>query len=265
MNESTFYTDHWQNIEDERVARYERMFQWRDGHAQMLEPLDLRPGSRVLDYGCGPGAVALGMADIVGPGGRAYGVDLNARFVADATRRAEGAENVSYHLLEGGPENGRIPLPDGAVDRLLCKNVLEYVPDVGVTLADFQRVLEPGGRLLLIDSDWGFVVVEPWGRANTERFFKAASPAFKTPEIGRILRAELVGAGFHDVEVRIQAGADTTGGSLAVLHNMANYAGTFDAMPAAEIANLLAEAEAAVEADRYLFSLPQFVVTGRRA
>lgn len=264
MNENTFYTDHWQHIEDERVARYERMFQWRDGHAQMLEPLDLRTGSRVLDYGCGPGAVALGMADMVAPDGRAYGVDLNARFVADATRRAEGVENVSYHLLEGGPENGRIPLPGGAVDRLLCKNVLEYVPDVRATLAEFRRVLEPGGLLLIIDSDWGFVIVEPWGRANTERFFNAASPAFKTPEIGRILRTELVDAGFHDVEVRVQAGADTAGGSLAVLHNMASYAGTFDAMPAAEIARLLAEAEAAVEADRYLFSLPQFVVTGRR-
>ena len=102
------------------------------------------------------------------------------------------------------------------------------------------------------------------GRANTERFFKAASPAFKTPEIGRILRREVLESGFEDVEVRIQAGADTTGGSLAVLHNMASYAGTFDAMPAAEIARLLAEAEAAVDAERYLFSLPQFVVTGRR-
>ena len=260
MDENTFYTDHWRHIEDERVARYERMFQWRDGHTAMLEPLDLRPGSRVLDYGCGPGAVALGMAGMVGPGGRAYGVDLNARFVADATQRAEGVANVSYHLVE----NGRIPLPDGAVDRLLCKNVLEYVPDVRATLGEFHRVLESGGRLLLIDSDWGFVVVEPWGRANTERFFKAASPAFKTPEIGRILRREVLESGFLDVEVRIQAGADTTGGSLAVLHNMASYAGTFNAMPAGEIARLLAEAEAAVDTERYLFSLPQFAVTGRR-
>ena len=132
------------------------------------------------------------------------------------------------------------------------------------TLAEFRRVLEPGWRALLIDSDWGFVVVEPRGRANTERFFKAASPAFKTPEIGRALRSELLAARFEDVEVRIQAGADTTGGSLAVLRNMASYAGAFDQIPAAEIARLLAEAEAAVNDDRYLFSLPQFVVTGRR-
>lgn len=261
MSENTFYTDHWQRIEGERVARYEQMFQWRDGHAAMLEPLDLRAGSRVLDYGCGPGAVALGMAQhLVGDAGRVFGVDLNARFVADAARRAQGIHQVSYHLVD----NGRIPLAANAVDRLLCKNVLEYVPDVAATLAEFRRVLEPGGRFLLIDSDWGFVVVEPWGRVRTERFFDAASPAFKTPEIGRTLRAELLDAGFDDVEVSVRAGADTTGGSLSVLRNMASYAGTFDAMPASDIAAMLAEAEAAVDAGRYLFCLPQFFVTGRQ-
>ena len=260
MRENTFYTDHWRHIEDERVARYERMFAWREGHAALLEPLDLQPGCRVLDYGCGPGFMALGMAGLVAPGGHVYGVDLNARFVADAAARAEGMEHISYHRLE----DGRIPLADHVVDRLLCKNVLEYVPDLGATLAEFRRVLEPGGRLLVIDSDWGFVVVEPWGRARTERFFAAASPAFKTPEIGRVLRAELLDAGFVDVEIGIQAGVDTAGGSLAVLRNMASYAGAFNAMPAAEITAMLAEAEAAAETGRYLFCLPQFLARGQR-
>ena len=95
MDKNTFYTDHWRDIEGERVARYERMFQWRDGHAEMLDPLDLHPGSRVLDYGCGPGAVALGIAGMVGPGGRTYGVDLNARFVADATQSRSKAWRMS--------------------------------------------------------------------------------------------------------------------------------------------------------------------------
>ena len=260
MEENTFYTDHWRDIEDERVARYERMFAWRDGHAALLEALDLQPGCRVLDYGCGPGAVALGMAGLVGDSGRVTGVDLNARFVADANRRAEGVPQVSYELVE----NGRIPLADDAVDRLLCKNVLEYVPDVRAALAEFRRVLEPGGHVLLIDSDWGFVVVEPWGRARTERFFAAASPAFKTPEIGRALRGELIDAGFVDVDLRIQAGTDTAGGSLSVLRNMASYASTSDALPAAEFEAMIAEAEAAVEAGRYLFCLPQFLAHARQ-
>ena len=239
------------------------MFAWRDGHAALIEPLDVRPGCRVLDYGCGPGFVATAMAGLAGPGGRVYGVDINARFVADASRRAEGVEHLS-HLSYYRVENGRIPLPDDAVDRLLCKNVLEYVPDVPATLAEFRRVLEPGGCVLTIDSDWGFVIVEPWGRARTERFFAAASAAFKTPEIGRRLRGELIDAGFVDVEASVRAGVDTAGGSLEVLRNMASYAAACNAMPAAEIGTMIAAAETAAEAGRYLFCLPQFIVRARQ-
>ncbi|MDE0662101.1 MAG: methyltransferase domain-containing protein [Gammaproteobacteria bacterium] len=260
MTPNTFYADHWRDIDDERVARYERMFVWREGHAALLAPLGLRPGSRVLDYGCGPGFVTEGMAEIVGSNGRAYGVDLNASFVANASSRNSESDNISFHLVDGD----RIPLDDAAVDRLLCKNVLEYVPDVQTTLAEFRRVLEPGGRLLLIDSDWGFVVVEPWGRDRTRRFFEAAAPAFREPEIGRKLRTHVLNAGFDDVEVRVQAGVDTEGGSLLVLRNMASYASAFDAIATDEVDAMLAEAQAAIDTDRYLFCLPQFVVTGVR-
>ena len=261
MTRNTFYADHWRVIDTERFARYERMFMWREGHAALLEPLDLRSGSRVLDYGCGPGFVTEGIAGIVGSTGHAYGVDLNPRFVANATDRAGESAHVSFHLVDGN----RIPLADGTVDRVLCKNVLEYVADVKTTLAEFHRVLQPGGRLLLIDSDWSFVVVEPWGAARTRRFFDAASPAFKEPEIGRKLRGHLLGAGFGDVEVNVQAGVDIEGGSLLVLRNMASYARNFDAIPPDEIDAMLAEAEAAAETGGYLFCLPQFLATAVRS
>ena len=239
MDASTYHTDHWRTIEDERVQRYERMFVWREGHAELLAPLELAPGCRVMDYGCGPGFVSLGMAGMVAPGGQVHGVDINARFVADATGRAAGTDNVSFHQVQ----DGRIPLADAAVDRALCKNVLEYVPDLAATLAEFRRVIEPGGRLLAIDSDWGFVIVEPWGRAVTERFFAAAAPAFKEPEIGRSLRGHLLDADFEDVQVTVRAGVDTEGGSLLVLRNMASYATQFDLLSREEADTLLTQAE----------------------
>ena len=170
------------------------------------------------------------------------------------------ARPISFHLVDAD----RIPLDAAAVDRLLCKNVLEYVPDVQTTLAEFRRVLEPGGRLLLIDSDWGFVAVEPWGRERTRRFFDAAAPAFKEPEIGRKLRSHLLDAGFDHVDVRVQAGVDIEGGSLLVIRNMASYGVTFDSMPANEINAMLDEAAVAVDDNRFLFCLPQFLATGVR-
>lgn len=267
MDIDTYYTDHWKHIEEERVARYERMFEWRDGQAALLAPAAIGPGHRVLDFGSGPGFMALAIADMVGESGRVHGVDINARFVADATERADGRAHVSFHHVT----DGRIPLPDGAVDRVLCKNVLEYVPDVDATLAELRRVLAAGGRIHIMDSDWGFVVVEPWGKEDVDRYFAAAAVAFREPHIGRKAQGLLAKQGFHDIEVRIQAFADTQGRSLPVIRNMRSYIGAaLDAggdtgLSGEQADALLAEAEGAVEEGRFLFSLPQFLVTGTKA
>ena len=269
MDIDTYYTDHWKHIEDERIARYERMFEWRDGQAALLVPAAIGPGHRVLDFGAGPGFMSLALADMVGASGRVHGVDLNARFVADATARAAGRDNVSFHHVT----DVGIPLPDAAVDRVLCKNVLEYVPDIDATLAELRRVLAPGGRIHVIDSDWGFVVVEPWGKENVDRYFAAAAVAFKEPHIGRKAPGLLARHGFEDVEVRIQAFADTQGRSLPVIRNMRSYiAAALEAdgsgaggLSVEDADALLSSAERAVAEGSFLFSLPQFLVTGNKA
>ena len=267
MDIDTYYTDHWRHIEDERIARYERMFEWREGQAALLAPAAIETGHRVLDFGSGPGFMALAIADIVGESGRVHGVDLNARFVTDAATRALGHPQVTFHHVTGA----EVPLPDASVDRVVCKNVLEYVPDVDATLAEFRRVLAPGGRVHVIDSDWGFVVVEPWGKENVDRYFAAAAVAFREPHIGRKAQGLLVRHGFTDVEVRIQAFADTMGRSLPMLRNMRSYidaalaaGGGGGGLSGEEADALLAEAERAIVERTFLFSLPQFLVTGAK-
>ncbi|GIS96806.1 MAG: hypothetical protein CM1200mP24_00900 [Gammaproteobacteria bacterium] len=65
MDKETFYSEHWRKIEPERIQRYEAMFQWREEN--VAAPISrTRRGDRVLDYGSGPGFLALGVADIVG-------------------------------------------------------------------------------------------------------------------------------------------------------------------------------------------------------
>lgn len=260
MNESTYFADHWKRIETERIERYERMFAWQPTHTDLLEPLELAIGQRVLDYGCGPGFMSEGMANIVGLSGHVFGVDLNQAFVNKANKRVRSLDHISFHPMQ----NNRVPLEDGSVDRILCKNVLEYVPSLRDTLAELARVLRPDGRFLVIDSDWKFMFVEPWGYDKTARFFEAASIAFKTPEIGRRLRYEM-SENFDNIEVRISAGIDTDGGSFSVLQNMASYISEFSKLPRSEIDELLEEAQRAIETGDYMFCLPQFLITGTSA
>ncbi len=259
----TFYTDHWKHIEDERLARYEQMFVWRAEQMGLLAPAGIASGQRVVDLGCGPGFLSLAVAEIVGHAGAVHGFDINARFVADATQRAKerGIAHATFHHVTGAA----LPLETASIDVVIAKNVLEYVPDLRATLADAVRVLAPGGRLHVIDSDWGFVIVEPWGKATVDRFFAAAAPAFREPHIGRKLPAAFHAAGLTDIDVRIVPIIDRSGALLSVLRNMRSYIRTFQTLPDAEVDALLAAAERGVADATYMACLPQFLVTGTRA
>lgn len=259
---STFFSDHWRHIEDERISRYEQMFVWRPEQDALIAPAGIAAGHSVLDFGCGPGFMAMALAEKVGAKGRVCGADINARFVADATARAQANATpwLSFHHLDGA----KLPFPDATFDRVITKNVLEYVPDASATIAELHRVLKPGGRIHIIDSDWGFVIVEPWGKTKVDRFFAAAAPAFREPHIGRKLPAALTRAGFSDVEVRLQPIVDRDGRLQLVLRNMQSYIRTFATLPDAEVADWMGEVEAAVADGTYFACLPQFLVTATR-
>ena len=262
MNIDTFYTDHWVDIEDERVERYEKMFQWRPEQEALLAPADIGEGHHVLDFGCGPGFLTRALADRVGAQGEACGVDINERFVRDANTRASGDDisNVSYHHLDGTT----LPFDAASFDRAVAKNVLEYVPDAAASLAEITRVLKPGGRLHAVDSDWGFVVVEPWAKAEVDEFFAAAGPAFKEPLIGRKLVGLFSAAGLGDIQVTLLPMVDRTGAAKGVLLNMAHYIGSFATLDLEVVAARMAAVDTAINEGTYLFCLPQFLVTGTK-
>jgi ubiquinone/menaquinone biosynthesis C-methylase UbiE len=257
----SYYRDHWVDIEPERMSRYEAMFVWRDVQEPLIAPADVASGQTVVDYGCGPGGLAIELARRVGSGGKVVGLDINAEFLRK-TREVCGAAGLGERIDTVLLEDERIPLADQSVDRVLCKNVLEYVPDPDKTIGEFFRILKPGGIAHVSDSDWGAVMFEP-ARDRFARIMSAATVAFRTPLIGRSLYGMFRRAGFGDVGVQILAGADTTGTLRSVLQNMAGYAGQSGRLDDGEIEEFLREVDAAMEAGTYFAVLPQFLVTGR--
>lgn len=257
-----YYRDHWLEVEDERMARYEAMFQWRDGYEVLIAPADIRAGQVVADYGCGPGGLAIELARRVGPSGQVLALDINREFLARTRALAEYAglaAQVDTRLVD----DDRIPAEDGTADRLVCKNVLEYVPNPEATIAEFHRVLKPDGIAHVSDSDWAGVVLEPLGKPFA-RIMSAASVAFRTPLIARSLYGIFRRTGFRDIRVQIVANADTSGALRAVIYNMASYARTSGQLDEAEIAAFVEGVDRAVADQTFLALLPQFLVTGRR-
>ncbi|KAI9022370.1 S-adenosyl-L-methionine-dependent methyltransferase [Hyaloraphidium curvatum] len=255
----TFFKDHWVTIEQDRLKTYDKLFDLPPAAMKtLIAPLDLQPGETALDFGCGPGFVAAAMAGAVGAGGKVHGTDVNADFCARARQVADergvGKVVQIHHVTDG------VGVPDGTVDGILAKNVLEYVPDLDQTLTNLFRAAKPGGRLLALDSDWAFVVVQPWTPDEVREVFGAAAPAFKEPFVGRKLLGAFRKAGFADVKVELRATADTSG----TMRNMLNYGTKFKTLTEARAAELAAKVDQGLKDGTYMMVLPQFVVLGQK-
>jgi arsenite methyltransferase len=109
----------------------------------------IEPGATVLDLGCGAGTDLLIAAQMVGPEGRAIGIDMTASMLERARRSADemGLDNVELH--EGLIES--LPLEDDSVDVVISNGVIDLVPDKDAVFSEIDRVLRPGGRLQIAD------------------------------------------------------------------------------------------------------------------
>lgn len=266
MSESleTYHKDHWVEIEPERLEKYEALFAMDDARADAtLGPVGVEAGETILDFGCGPGFVATHLARRTGAAGHVHALDVNADFVARARENAASA-GLSDRITVHQSDDETIPLPDASVDRIYSRNVLEYVPDVDAVLAELARVLRPGGTMVASDSDFGFIVVEPFTPDEVREIFDAAAPAFKDPNIGRKLRAAFGRAGHEDVTVQVVTSVDTRGHLRTVVENMLGYGLAFDRMTTARADHFRARLEAALADGTFMAVLPQWWVTGTK-
>jgi ubiquinone/menaquinone biosynthesis C-methylase UbiE len=97
-------------------------------------------GRRILDAGCGSGPLS---AALHGRGAVVTGIDSSTGMLALARRRL--GDDVALHVVDPCDP---LPFDDGVFDDVVASLVLHYLEDWGPTLAEFRRVLRPGGRLI---------------------------------------------------------------------------------------------------------------------
>jgi arsenite methyltransferase len=130
----------------------------------LLGALELEPREAALDIGSGPGLLACDLAAAVGPDGSVVGVDPSESMLAIAARREPTAGSAPISFQTG--DACALPFPDASFDVAVSTQVYEYVDDLTTALTEARRVLRPGGRLLVLDTDWDSVV---WHSSDPER------------------------------------------------------------------------------------------------
>jgi ubiquinone/menaquinone biosynthesis C-methylase UbiE len=260
-----YYKQHWIEIEADRHQAYDQILAYHPALEPLIRPLNLGPGLKVLDVGSGPGYTTTELARRVGSSGRAVGVDLNADFVVAASRRA-GVNRLELSFVQS--MFPPLPFRTHSFDRVLCKNVLEYVDSAADTVREMARVAVNGGTVVAIDSDWDMLALALPQQAHerSERVLAAAkSIAVKEPKIGRMLYSLFRAAGLKDVRVEVFAGADTVGRAVPMLKaSLARYARDSGKVPGAEVEQWLRDIDGAIAGGQYLMVLPQFVVRGSK-
>ncbi|WP_161789785.1 class I SAM-dependent methyltransferase [Streptacidiphilus neutrinimicus] len=127
---------------------------------RLVEHAALRPGDRVLDLGCGRGAVLFAAATAVGPDGYVAGLDLSPGMAhataADIARR--GLRNVTARV--GDAEDPGFP--SGSFEAVLAGLMMFITPDPAAVLRAAHHILVPGGRFAM--SSWGGLVDPRWTR-----------------------------------------------------------------------------------------------------
>lgn len=160
----------------------------------------LRPGEVVVDLGSGGDLDVFLAAKMVGPEGRAIGIDMTPAMIEHARANAVsgGYANVDFHQST----IDKIPLPNASADCVISNCVLNLAPDKSAVFREIARILKPGGRLAVSDIALKGELPEAIAR----------SMAAYVGCIGGAIRIEdyrtgLLAAGFAHVEI-VDSGAD---------------------------------------------------------
>jgi ubiquinone/menaquinone biosynthesis C-methylase UbiE len=166
-----------------------------------MEAIDLPKGARVIDVACGTGIIPRLVADYLPGEGRIVGSDLNPAMIEVARKTMP----TTRHRVDWlACDVTHLPFDDGAFDRAICQQGLQFFPDKSSALAEIRRVLVPGGKLIL--TCWRTIsplfqaVSDSLRRRVSETSAKQALAPFSFRD-GELIGSLLKDAGFSSLDV----------------------------------------------------------------
>jgi ubiquinone/menaquinone biosynthesis C-methylase UbiE len=218
----------------------------------VVELLAPERGWQILDVGCGPGHLAAELARALGPNGRVCGADVSEHMLALATHA-----DVEFVHVSGTS----LPFQDGTFDAAVATRVYEFVEDLPAALAELWRVLQRGGRVLILDTDWDSLVWHSSDPARMGRVLDGWRRRVANPHLPRALAQHLRDAGFEVTHREVLTildpdGRDDSYSAHQIEHLGASAVGVADEEIdawATDLRRLTADGEYLFSLNRYIF------------
>ena len=224
-----------------------------------LAAMGLRRGESVLDAGCGTGLLLEIEAKAVDSIGRAEGVDFSNDMLDVARERCAGLSQVN--LQQGSVET--LDFEDASFDALSCTQTLLYVEDITKALQEFYRVLKPGGRIAIIETDWRGAIINATDPSMSRRIFDAWDSAVTNPNLPRKLSGMVTGLGFQGLRVEaipvLNASYSENSFAANMLHNFSSTAAKHKAITEAEADAWVADQIELAKRDEFFFCVNRFL------
>jgi ubiquinone/menaquinone biosynthesis C-methylase UbiE len=246
-------------LDQQHAQPFKRLYKRR-----ARELLDLRPGLRVLDVGCGTGQDAMALAALVAPGGGVVGDDVSQTMVDEARQRAEGTELSVSFVRE---DVHRLSFSDGAFDRGYADRTFQHLADPRQALAEMIRVVTPGGRLLIVDLDHETRVIDTPYKDVTRRFLAWRSDTPRQGGVAHQLYGMFQALGLTDVAVEPLVEVSTDYAAInSVMHfdGGIRLAAEHGVVSHEEAEAWVAYVERAGREGRFFASVTYFLTTGRK-
>ncbi len=257
-------------FDEAAVRALEATYMSPDVVAQRARVLDLLApgvGEQVLDVGVGPGLLAREVARLVGENGRLVGLDNAPAMVAAAAQRLSDFAQVQIRHGDAS----KLDFVDGAFDAAVSTQVYEYVSDMPQALAELHRVLRPGGRALILDTDWRSLVWHSSDTARMDRVLACWDAHLVEPHLPAKLGHLLRHSGFEVRRVEIipmlsprWQPVSYAGGMMRSIHNFVRTNGDRFGLGAGEIEAWRLDQEALIARDEFFFRLNRYAFLATR-
>lgn len=161
----------------------------------VLEATSAQPGEKILEVGCGGGALLPLFAAAVGSSGRVVGIDISPDQIAAANAACAGSEIATAEVQDVS----RLPYEEGTFDAIVAIQVIEYLEQPDEALSELRRVCRPEGRIIVLATNWDTMFWNSGAPELTARVQAAWREHAPFPNLPADLRALLKETGFRIV------------------------------------------------------------------